>query len=146
VCSWVRFPYKIKCFGLLAKMFEKTLVAQRCQWHRCDMYSSIIDTAVTCTTVSLTPLWHAQRCHLHRCDMHSGVIDTAVTGTAVLFTPLCNQLCRLSSRIRSHIRKGFNMGIRGPGEVVWWKKPASENCINFDCMLPITFWFYEYNH
>jgi hypothetical protein len=42
--------------------------------------------------------------------------------TAMSMTPLCNQLCRLSSRIRSHIRKGFNLCIRGTGKVVWWWK------------------------
>jgi hypothetical protein len=52
--------------------------AQRSHWHRCDMpsgiidsavdiHNGVIDTAVTCTAVSLTPLWHAQRCHWHRC-------------------------------------------------------------------------------
>jgi hypothetical protein len=42
---------------------------------RCDMHSGVNDTAVTCTAVALTPLWHAQRCQWHRCDVHSRDID-----------------------------------------------------------------------
>jgi hypothetical protein len=47
---------KKQCVGLFAQMFEKTLVAQRCQWHRCNMHSVIIDTGVTGTAVLLTQL------------------------------------------------------------------------------------------
>jgi hypothetical protein len=45
-----------------------------------------------------------------------------VHGTAVSMTPLCNQLCRISSRIQSCIRKGFNPCIRGPGEATRGRK------------------------
>jgi hypothetical protein len=52
-------------------------------------FSGVIDTAVTCTAQSMTPLWlqsrffrriliHAQQSHWLRCDVHSGVIDSAV--------------------------------------------------------------------
>jgi hypothetical protein len=50
--------------------------AQRCNWHRCDMHSWVIDTAVTCIAESLTPLWYVQWCHWHHYNMHIGVIDT----------------------------------------------------------------------
>jgi hypothetical protein len=40
-----------------------------------DVHSGVIDSAMTCTAGSLTPLWPAQRSHWLRCDMHSGVID-----------------------------------------------------------------------
>jgi hypothetical protein len=99
----------------------------------CRIIRKDIRKNVGCTAVSMKPLWNAQRYQWHRCDMHSGVIDTAVTGTAVPLTPLCNQLCRLSSRIRSHIRKGFNPCIRGPGEVVKWKKQEVENLVSGSC-------------
>jgi hypothetical protein len=59
--------------------------------------------------------------------LHSGVIDTVLTGSVVSLTPLCNRLCRLSSQILSHIRKGFNLCIGDPGEVVWWKKQRSKS-------------------
>jgi hypothetical protein len=41
--------------------------AQRSHWHRCDVHSGVIDTAVTCTAESLTPLWRVQRSHWLRC-------------------------------------------------------------------------------
>jgi hypothetical protein len=98
------------------------LVVQRCHWHRCDMHSGVsgvIDTAVTWTAESLTPLWYAQQCHWHRCanmtplfsqmiqnttvfnagiwfgcTWHSGVIDTTVICTAKSLTsPWLEQRC-----------------------------------------------------
>jgi hypothetical protein len=33
----------------------------------------------------------------------------------------------ISRRIRSRIQKGFSPWIRGPGGIVWWKKPRVEN-------------------
>jgi hypothetical protein len=39
---------------------------------------------------------------------HSGVNDTAQTALAVSLTLLRYRVCRVNSRIRSHIRKGFN--------------------------------------
>jgi hypothetical protein len=100
VCCWVRFPYK----------------------NSVSDYREDVGKNVSYTAVSMTPLWYAQLCHWHLCDMHSSIIDTAVTCSAVSVTPLCNQLGRLSSLIRSHIRIGFNPCIRGPGKVFWWKK------------------------
>jgi hypothetical protein len=47
-------------------------------WLGCTQHSCVNDTAVTCTAVSLTPLWHA---------LHSGVNNTHVTCTAVSMTP-----------------------------------------------------------
>jgi hypothetical protein len=82
------------------------IFAQRCQWHQCAMCSRDIREKVGCIAVSMT------------CT------------TAVSLTPLCNKLCRLSLRIWSHIRKGFNQCIRGPGEVVWWKKTEVENLVS----------------
>jgi hypothetical protein len=64
--------------------------------HRCDMLSRVIDSAVTWTVESLTPLWqklvitkvdflwHAWL----RCDVHSEVNDSAVTCTAESLTLL----------------------------------------------------------
>jgi hypothetical protein len=54
----------------------------------------------------------AQRCQWHRCACC--VNDTSVHIIAVSLTPLCHQLCWLSSRIRSHIGKGFNLVYQGP--------------------------------
>jgi hypothetical protein len=68
----------------------------------------------------------AQWCQCHRCDMHRGFIDTVVTCTAMSLSPLCTQLFWLSLQIRSHIRKGFNLCITDPGEVVWWNKTEVE--------------------
>jgi hypothetical protein len=76
------------------------------RWHRCDVHCGVIDTTVTCTAESLTPLCTSQRSNWHCCaamqiwkkfqrsrwlccDVHSGVIATAVIGTAELLTPLC---------------------------------------------------------
>jgi hypothetical protein len=79
------------------------LVAQRCHWHRCDMHSVGIYTAVTCTAESLTPLGHAQRSHWHHCDMYSEVIDTTVTCTAESLTPCtAESLTPLWHAQRSH--------------------------------------------
>jgi hypothetical protein len=50
--------------------------------------------------------------------------------TAVSLTQLCNQLCWKFFRIWSHIWKGFNLCIRDPGEVVWWKKTEVENLVS----------------
>jgi hypothetical protein len=73
---------RVKAFLNLASYLRSKstkLVAQRCHWHRCYIHrGGVIDTAVTCTTESLTPLWYAQRCHWHRFEMHSGVNDTPV--------------------------------------------------------------------
>jgi hypothetical protein len=66
----------------------------------------------------------AQRCKLHH-YMHSGVIDTAVQPT-----------CRLSSWIRSHIPKDFNLFIRDTGEVVLWKNRGWKSRVR----VPLTSW------
>jgi hypothetical protein len=49
--------------------------------------------------------------------LHSGVNDSAVHVTAVSMAHLCNQLCRLTLQIRSHIQKDLNPCIRGLGEM-----------------------------
>jgi hypothetical protein len=59
------------------------IIIPRKNFRQSWFHSSVIDTAVICTAVSITPLWHAQWSHWQRCDMHSSVIDTAVTFTAV---------------------------------------------------------------
>jgi hypothetical protein len=90
--------------------------------------------------MSLTLLRPPQRCQWH----HSGRLR--FTGTVsrdfrplVFFIkqlihglmPFCTwlgirediqQLCRITSRIQSHIRKRFNPWIRGPDGIVRWKK------------------------
>jgi hypothetical protein len=98
------------------------------------LHSGVNDSTVHVTAVSMTPLCsqvnfpYKKQCVelfakiFEKIWLHSVVNDTAVPVTAVSMTPLCTQLCRLSSRIRSHIRKGFNLCIRDPGEVVWWTK------------------------
>jgi hypothetical protein len=76
--------------------------AQRSNWHRCDMYSGVIDIAVICAAMSLTLLCKklcrkfsrmilntAQWSNWLCCDMHSSVSDTAVTCTAESLTQLC---------------------------------------------------------
>jgi hypothetical protein len=42
--------------------------------------------------------------------------------------PNCNHFCQLSWLSQSHIRKGFNLCIRDPGEVVWWKNSSKISC------------------
>jgi hypothetical protein len=81
-------------------------------WLGCTRHSSVIDTAVTCTMVSLTPLWHLQRCqwhvqwcHWHHCNLHSHVNDTAVTCTAVSITLLCKYDARCD--FGPHIREAL---------------------------------------
>jgi hypothetical protein len=90
--------YKKQCIRSFVQEIRRRCdmhIAQRYHLHRCDMHSGIIDPrpAVICT-------------------LHSGVNDNAVTCTAVSLTPLCNQLCRISSRIRSYIRKGHVSGAQ----------------------------------
>jgi hypothetical protein len=80
--------YRLKPFWIWLRIYG----VDRQSW----LHSVVIDTAVTCTVESLTPLWNAQRSQWHRCDMHSGVIDTAVTCTAVSWKPLCNNIVKLS--------------------------------------------------
>jgi hypothetical protein len=54
----------------------------------------------------------SQRCHWHRCEANRRFHS------------------RFSSRIRSHIQKGFNPCIRGLGGVDLWKKPEVENLVS----------------
>jgi hypothetical protein len=51
------------------------------------------------------------RCHWHR--MHEFCVRKSI----------------ISRRIRSRIKKGFSQWIRGPGGIVWWKKPKVENLV-----------------
>jgi hypothetical protein len=71
-------------------------------------------------------------------DIRQSVLDSGVNNTPeylqnshknmnVSVTPLCPNYSRrfhsqIYSRIRSHIQKGVNSWIRGPGEVACWKK------------------------
>jgi hypothetical protein len=83
-----------------------TAVSQHCQWHRCAVCSRVRfpygKTVCQIIREDIRKKLFAQRCQWHRCDMQSGFIDTAVPVTVVSMT-----LCRLSSRIRSHIRKAL---------------------------------------
>jgi hypothetical protein len=51
------------------------------------------------------------RCHWHR--MHDFCVRKSI----------------ITRRIRSRIQKGFSPWIRGPGGIVWWKKPRVENLV-----------------
>jgi hypothetical protein len=69
------------------------------KWHCCDrVQSSQISYKKTCV------------------ELFTTIFEKKVGCTAVSLTTLCNQLCQLSLRIRSHIPKCFNPCIRGPGE------------------------------
>jgi hypothetical protein len=64
----------------------------RCQWHRWNRFSGVIDTAETLdliliavSAVSLTPLKPFQWCHWYRGNRFSGVIDTAETTMILKF-------------------------------------------------------------
>jgi hypothetical protein len=63
-------------------------VIRQSRWH-----SSVNDTAVADTAVSMTPLWPTPRIQLckpgSKSQKHSGVIDAAVADTAVSMTLLC---------------------------------------------------------
>jgi hypothetical protein len=95
VCSRVRFHYTKQCVEFFAKM-----VAQWCQWHCCDMHSGVIDTAMTCTAVSLTPLWQAQRY----------IINTAVQPILSI------------KKFEDILKKALTREFMGLEEVVWLKK------------------------
>jgi hypothetical protein len=90
------------------------------------LHSGVNDSAVHVTAVSMTPLRRVQLSQISLektlCRIICEIIRHKVGCTEVSVTPLCMsqrcQLCRLSSQIRSHIRKGFSLCIRGPGEVV----------------------------
>jgi hypothetical protein len=49
------------------------------------------------------------RCHWHR--VHDFCVRKSI----------------ISRQIRSRIKKGFSLWIRGPGGIVWWKKPEGQN-------------------
>jgi uncharacterized protein (UPF0179 family) len=79
-----------------------TVRAQRSHWHRCDMHSGVIDSAVQIShhicealatfegnSYAMQILKNNQRSQWHRCEVHSGVTDSAVTCTAESLTPLC---------------------------------------------------------
>jgi hypothetical protein len=51
------------------------------------------------------------RCHWHR--MHDFCVRKSI----------------ISRRIRNRIQKFFSPWIRGPGGIVWWKKPRVENLV-----------------
>jgi hypothetical protein len=80
-----------------------TTVHVWCNWPCSTCHSSVIDTTV-------------------RCVAESDFLIKKMFKKTVGCTLLCNQLCLLSSRIQSHIWKDFDPCIRGPGDVVWWKK------------------------
>jgi hypothetical protein len=86
-------------------------------------HSGVNDTAVSCATESDFLIKNSVLNYSRRSWLPCSVNDTAVI---CKLTPMGNQLCRLSSRIRNHIRKGFNLCIRDPGEVVWWKQTGSK--------------------
>jgi hypothetical protein len=74
------------------------------------------------TTASMTPL-----CHVHPSQISlQKAMCRIICEDIRKKVAVCNQLCWLSSWIWSHIRKGFSLCIRGPGEVVWWKKQRSK--------------------
>jgi hypothetical protein len=56
VCSKIICPHKNSIVVDHSQKFSTKLVAQWCHWHHFDIHSSVIDTAVTCTAVSLTML------------------------------------------------------------------------------------------
>jgi hypothetical protein len=87
-----------------------------CQWHCWNYFSFVTDTAETVEVMSMTiqvlPKKKLERSQLHfwfhRCHWH-------------LWNQIWGILKRLSRRIRSHMRKGFNPLIRYLGGVDWCK-------------------------
>jgi hypothetical protein len=69
-------------------------MAQRCNWHRCDMHSGIIGTAVTCIGESLTPLWYVKRCNWHRCANDTAVTLDLILERLEIKMTLCNNTGR----------------------------------------------------
>jgi hypothetical protein len=129
----VCYRYHISTAASLTPM----CMSQQCQWHRCSCPSGALCSRVSfpfkkqCDELFAKIFEKklvAERYQWHRCACHSYVNDSAVQVTAVSMTPLCYQFCRLSSRIRGHIRKGFNLCIRDPWEFVWWKKRSKISC------------------
>jgi hypothetical protein len=62
----------------------------------------------------------------------SGFTITTHHWSAVSLTPATSDRrfqSRISQRIRIYMQKGFNPNIRGPDEVVGWKKPEVENLV-----------------
>jgi hypothetical protein len=66
------------CNGRFLSQRAPLWLTQRSHWLHCDVHSVVIDSAVTCTAESLTPLWlqswffqriliHAQQSHWHCC-------------------------------------------------------------------------------
>jgi hypothetical protein len=77
--------------------------------HRRTCRSGDNDTAVICTAVSFTPLWHEQGCHWQHCG-----------------TNFVNYL----REFEAIFEKALTWCIRDPGEVVWWKKTEVENLVS----------------
>jgi hypothetical protein len=68
----------------------------------------------------------------------SVVIDTAEAAPELILTTLVHWLRRISSRIRSHMQKGFNPWIRGPGGIVWWKNRGRISRDSFPLSVKLT--------
>jgi hypothetical protein len=92
------------------------------------LHSSVMDTAVTCTAESLTPLWYAQQSHWHHCDMHSVAINTPVQQTgSKIFTNypknycfLCGNMVRLHTAQRFHWQRcDMHSGVIDTAEQIW---------------------------
>jgi hypothetical protein len=136
----VSFPLKVasRATRMWGPKPQSVICAHRCHLHRCACHSGVIYTDVHVKAVSMTPLCVSQRCQSHHCAVcsriifphktvvfrilrenfrqswsHSGVNDTTVHVTAMSMTPLCNQLCRFTPQIRSHIQKGLTP-VSGP--------------------------------
>jgi hypothetical protein len=85
------------------------------------LHRGVVDTAVMCTAMSLTPLWHALQYHCYQCDMHIRVIDTALICTAVTLTLLWNQLCQFSANSKPYSNSLYPV-YQGPRERCLMKK------------------------
>jgi hypothetical protein len=146
---------RVKAFSNIASnswSYATKSVPERCQGHRLSRLSGVNDTAeardreferlwlplkgisiqknyigelyypiaITITHkiygLSKDRFW-LERCHWHRSSQNRRFLS------------------RISSRIPSHMQKGFNPCIRGLGEVVWWKKPEVENLVTLSLLL-----------
>jgi hypothetical protein len=122
-CNWHRCDKKRSLVNtkILHSIF--VIFAQRCQWLRCACNSGVNDITVQVTVVSMTPLCMSQQCQWLCCAACSRVRFPYKKQCVELFAKILkkswlhssvNDTARLSYQIRSHIRKGFNLCIRGP--------------------------------
>jgi hypothetical protein len=131
-----RFPL----IQILKKLNMGAPNAQRCHWHRYDMHSGVIDTAVTLDLIFEWLLLPLKGISNEKTYQGKFTYTISITFTQKIWGLTKHRFdenrrfhSRFCPRIRSYIQKDFNPCIRGLGGVVWWKNQRSK----ISCQGPI---------